>query len=153
MKGERSMKNYKQELYEAMMEFRKLKFFKVFPGVTAMEHHTLKAIDVCSEHDENVKISHVVAKMEIPAPGVSRIIRHMEEKGLVERRVDPSDRRNTFVSMTEEGREIFDRCERIIEELGDRVFARMGEDRCEALVQGVRDFVKYTEEEIEKGNY
>lgn len=147
------MKNYKKEFYETMLEFRRMKISSVFPEITPLEHRALKSIDLCSELDENVKISQVVAKMEIPAPGVSRIIRHMEEKGLVVRTVDPKDRRNTFVSMTDEGRKVFDRCEGILEELANRVFLRLGEERCDMVLSGLRDFIKYTNEEIKKGNF
>ena len=144
------MGNYRREFYDAMMSFKKLKLSGVLSGITPMEHHALKAISVCAERNENVKVSQVVTEMEIPAPGVSRLIGHMEDKGLVRRTVDTADRRSTFVAMTEKGEKLFAECERNLAELGNRIFERMGDERSSELIKNLNLFIAYTDEEMKK---
>ena len=144
------MGNYQREYYDAMMRFKKLKISGVLSELTPMEHHALKAINVCAERSENVKVSQVVAEMGIPAPGVSRLIGHMEDKGLVQRRVDTADRRSTFVAVTEKGRKLFEECEGNLAELGTRIFERMGDERSEELIKNLNLFISYTDEETKK---
>lgn len=146
------MGEYNRKLFEAFLNMRRLRLSGVLSGITAMELEALRTIEVCRRRDGNVKISSIVAELEVPAPGVSRMIRHLEEKGMVERQVDPGDRRNTFVTMTEEGMAAFEEGERVLKELGTRVIGRLGDEMCETLVEGVNAFVQYTEEEMEKMN-
>ena len=49
--------------------------------------------------------SDIAKRLGITAPAVSKMLRSMEEKGYVERRVDEKDRRNTRVSITPDGKE------------------------------------------------
>jgi DNA-binding MarR family transcriptional regulator len=61
-------------------------------------------------------------------PGLSRLVQRMEGDGLVERRVDPDDRRGTVVSLTRAGRGRFRRAHEVYdaaleEHLGGRLTA------------------------------
>ena len=97
------MGNYRREFYDAMMSFKKLKLSGVLSGITPMEHHALKAISVCAERNENVKVSQVVTEMEIPAPGVSRLIGHMVfERMGDERSAELIKNLNLFIAYTDE---------------------------------------------------
>ena len=56
--------------------------------------------------EPGIYVSVLAATMHSSMPAVSRLLRAMEEKGWIERSVDRKDRRNTFVRITEEGRQM-----------------------------------------------
>lgn len=71
-------------------------------------------------------------------PGLSRLLQRMERDGLVERRVDPTDRRATIVGLTRAGRARFRRAHEIYsraldEHLGRNVSATAAKDLARAL--------------------
>ena len=52
---------------------------------------------------KGVKVSDLAKAVRMTMPGVSRALAGLEEKGIIERRIDKSDRRNTLVFLTEDG--------------------------------------------------
>ncbi len=57
-------------------------------------------------HEDDLTQRDIVNMTHLSAPSVSVALRKMEDDGLVERRPDKSDMRNSIVSLTEKGREI-----------------------------------------------
>ena len=71
-------------------------------------------------------------------PGLSRLVQRMERDGIVERRIDPDDRRATRVAMTRSGRTRFRRAHEVYnaalaEHLGRAVTAAQAADLTRAL--------------------
>jgi DNA-binding MarR family transcriptional regulator len=56
------------------------------------------------QHDA-MRVSDLAAKVELDASTVSRQIKQLEDKGIVERAADPADGRASLVQLTESGRE------------------------------------------------
>ncbi len=54
-------------------------------------------------------ISELIAATAFTGGGVTRLVDRIEQAGYVERRACPSDRRVTFVGLTERGRELLER--------------------------------------------
>ena len=52
---------------------------------------------------------HTLLRVRYSQPGLSRLVQRMERDGIVERRIDPEDRRGTVVSLTRTGRTRFRR--------------------------------------------
>ena len=50
-----------------------------------------------------VKVSTITNDLDIPKPATSKILNSLEEMGYIERKIDRSDRRVTYISLTEEG--------------------------------------------------
>jgi DNA-binding MarR family transcriptional regulator len=50
---------------------------------------------------------HALLRVRYSQPGLSRLVQRMERDGIVERRIDPDDRRGTVVSLTRAGRTRF----------------------------------------------
>lgn len=83
----------------------------------------------------------------VSQPAVSRMLRRLEEKGLLERKTDPQDRRTTYVVLTEEGNGLLAACQRQMTELAGRVVDRLGAEELRALVDQLNRLTQAVQEE------
>lgn len=65
----------------------------------------------CAGKTGGVKISELSNRLHVTSPSVTQLVTSLEKRGLVERRMDPADRRSVLVSITEKGDEITRRAE------------------------------------------
>lgn len=156
------------EIFSIFNRFRRLKISSILPGVSSVEMGTLKTIEHCRKEkemdtkaadakesetkaaDAKVTVSEVVRYMRVAAPAVSRTLRSLEEKNYVERMVCEGDRRNVYVRVTEEGKEILNECNRILSELLKSVTEKMGEEDMNRLIGYLNKLEQTAELEIEK---
>ena len=75
-------------------------------GVMPSYIHYLDVIDMMEKEGISVKISDISDRLHIPRPGVTRTVKEMEQKGYLRKLASPDDRRVTYISITEEGREL-----------------------------------------------
>jgi DNA-binding MarR family transcriptional regulator len=76
----------------------------------------------------SMRVSDLAAKIELDTSTVSRQIKHLEDKGIVERAADPADGRASLVRLTDEGRAAmqsafhrrFERIKRVLEPWSER---------------------------------
>jgi DNA-binding MarR family transcriptional regulator len=71
-------------------------------GISASQLSALSTIDRCGP----MTLGDVATAEQVQPPSMTRIVSHLEEKGLVERQVYERDRRVTRVRVTSEGREL-----------------------------------------------
>lgn len=95
-----------------------------------------------------IYVSDLAAEMKMPVPAASKLIRSLESNGWVSRSVDPQNRRNTFVVLTEAGEAV--QTQEIVHtaQLSDRIFERMGAENTAALLHSVNDIISILEEEL-----
>lgn len=151
------------EIFSIFNRFHRLKISSILPGVSSVEMGTLKTIEHCRKEkematkepdsksiDAKVTVSEVVRYMRVAAPAVSRTLRSLEEKKYVERMVCEGDRRNVYVRVTEEGKEVLNECNRILSELLKSVTEKMGEEDMNRLIGYLNKLEQIAELEIEK---
>lgn len=80
------------------------RFRAAMAGVELEPRHyaLLRAIEANEGQAQNT----LVERLQIPASSMVSLVDHLEERGLVERRVHPSDRRSRTLHLTEVGREL-----------------------------------------------
>src|SRR5689334_23564457 len=64
-----------------------------------------RALAVLS-HQESVRLSEIADKLRIAARSTTEVVDGLQERALVERRPDPTDRRATLIVLTEEGDQV-----------------------------------------------
>lgn len=109
------MNSKSRNLFETLHKIKLLDPHDILCSIPKSEFFTLGAIinenNPCIEErpfeTEEVRVCEIAEKLRISPPAVSRILRHLEEKGYISRTVDNSDRRNTFVKATKLGEQIF----------------------------------------------
>ncbi|MHC1694851.1 MAG: MarR family winged helix-turn-helix transcriptional regulator [Eubacteriales bacterium] len=78
-------------------------------------------------HREGITQSELAAHMRLTAPSVSVALQKMEENGLVEKRSDASDQRQSRLYMTDKGRELSERTDRLFKEENSRLLSCLEE--------------------------
>lgn len=97
--------------------------------------------------EQGVLASDIAKRLRITAPAVSKMLRSMEEKGYVERRVDEKDRRNTRVSITPDGKEAEQQVRRQMQEFITGVIERLREERTKELIHLMNRYTEIMQEE------
>lgn len=94
-----------EKLLKSMTLLSTLNPASVIEGMTPAEFSLLCcAAGYPKKHNgEHAAVAELAAKLEVSVPAVSRTLRGLQEKGCIERSVDPSDRRSVRVMVTAEG--------------------------------------------------
>ena len=85
----------------------------------------------------------------IPKQTVFNVCKDFRQKGLVQIGEQSVDRRECAMSLTQKGRDAADPIVRASDELGERVFARLGEKNTEKLFSLLTRFCEICDKEIE----
>lgn len=73
----------------------------IWHGLSMREYDVLYTLSKCPEP---VRIGELHAHVLLSQPALSRLVDRLVERGYVERRADPADRRGVRLSLTEDGR-------------------------------------------------
>ena len=75
-------------------------------GIVSSHIRYMDMIQKLQKQHDHVKVSDLSDVLNIPRPGVTRTIKEMEKKGLVQKTASPDDGRVTYLSLTDHGKEI-----------------------------------------------
>ena len=139
--------SYSQKFAAIIARMHKLKFGNMLTGVSEIEFKTMSAISRISKSGD-VKVSDIARYLELSAPAVSRTMKSLEEKEYIERHTDKQDRRNTFVMLTTKGEEQQKTWMKSFEEFSEAIFARLGDEESNKLLEDLEAFVKASKEEM-----
>lgn len=158
------MKDYQSKFLLQMQSFHKVKFWKLVPELSPSEHMLINALcrcesGKCGEFSDDIdtdisvlkgiKVSELAKAINATMPGVSRMLADLEEKGIIERRIDSNDRRNTLVFFTEDGFTKIKGYKKKIDSYFDAVFGRFGEDKVSEVISLISELSDIAQEELE----
>lgn len=92
-------------IMQAMDRMRKIQIGRLYPALTPAEIHLLSVV---MDSSEGLTVSALSERMDVPMSAVSRMMRSMEERSLIERKIMPQDRRSILVTITPDGRKACD---------------------------------------------
>lgn len=75
-------------------------------GIVSSHIRYMDMIQELQKQKDHVKVSDLSDVLNIPRPGVTRTIKEMEKRGLVQKTASPNDGRVTYLSLTDHGKEI-----------------------------------------------
>ena len=113
-----------QQMLNIMHKISRMSHMKdVFSDVTKAEFFTMNIIyDFSRTHNDEkiygITVTHIAKFLDMTAAAMSKMLRLIEEKGYVERRLDDKDRRAVYICLTQKG-------EKLIREERNRVNARI----------------------------
>lgn len=75
-------------------------------GVMPSYIKCLEVVQTLEKNSSHVRVSDISDALDLPRPGVTRTVKEMEQKGYLRKLASSDDRRVTYISITEEGREL-----------------------------------------------
>mgnify|MGYP002799145242 FL=1 len=100
------------------------------------------------QSEYGLRVSELAALMRISPPSVSRTLKSMTEKGYIFQRTDRSDRRNSYVYLTEAGKQRMESHKEHMDHFTMKVFERMGFDSVEQLLLLLNQMIDIMEDEL-----
>ncbi len=146
------IKNRYMQLFHRL---HRIRFDSFFRNISQSEFiHLQKIHCFSSEHPEaeGIYVSEIAAQLRISSPAVSRTLRPLEAKGLIERFPDKNDRRNTFIRLTDKGEKTREEFFSGIGEYFNDVFARMGAEDMDHLLDLWERLCWIMEDEMQRKN-
>ena len=99
------------ESFEIAEKFHRMRQLMMhLPSKLGVSHSEFCTMNIISESDspDGIAVSAIAAALEVTPPAVSRMLKSLEERGLIERRVNAFNRRSTVVKLTKNGEKLLD---------------------------------------------
>lgn len=133
-----------KECINFLLSVSQNKVFKYFSklleeyGVTPAQYGVLN----CLWREGQLSPKQIGEMVHLEAPTVSGILDKMQKAELIERSVDPNNRRNVLVIATEKSNEIREEVEAATNKLNDKVLQDLTESDTEALKKALEAIIK-----------
>lgn len=137
-----------EELFRSMNQFRKLKFAEMFPMISRTDFFVMCTIMDKGENGK-ITISELASRAKMLPSAISRTLKGLEERGYVERNVNKNDRRNTYVELTEAGRQLTEEARQTMSDFGKSVMSQVDEADMKRLISYLDNIYHIAEKEIE----
>ncbi len=139
------------EFFNAMNQIRKIRIGDLFSDLTEADGMTLMAVSHAKRGAKNgiLTVSELAEKLHTQPSAVSRSLKSLEEQGLIERTINSTDRRNTYVALSEYGQSTCEKIERTMSDFAQAVLSRMKKEDLERLVAYLNELYQVAMEEIE----
>ena len=155
MKQKDKLKQQSKQLADLTFKLQKIcqekeSFFAHQFALTSMEFRCLKYI----KDSQNISVKDLAANMNLTASRVTYIITSLEEKNLIIREIDKSDRRNIKLKIKDKYIQFVDELELKHAELHEEIFGVLNNDIREKILgslESMFDTIKaWSEEKINK---
>ena len=83
------------------------------------------------ECGNNITVNELASRMEVTVPAVSRTLRKLEERGLINRVTGEECKRNTFVVISDKGRRLFDENKETVEYMVSKLISALTPEEIE----------------------
>lgn len=93
------------------------------------------SLDWFAEHGEHLTVAQAAKILRVSAPSVSRTLKGLEEKGLIERDPDPRDRRSVRIVVTKTGERRVNRILSYVFTTMDRALGEFSEEELAAMIK------------------
>lgn len=123
---------------------------KLPEGVLPSYVRYLETIIELEEKNQKVKVSDVSEVLNLPRPGVTRTINAMEEKGYLKKETDKHDGRVTYVTVTKEGKMIFEKYNKDYFQKLALCLNHVSNDEADCMIQTIEKFYEVMCEGREK---
>ena len=146
------METLEERYFELFKMFNRIVEKMDFVSVSKAEFFLLVQIHRQVQVQEVSTVRTLAQDMGVSSPAVSRMIRSLSEKNMVEKRDLSSDRRNTSITLTERGietlRENSGRIQRdlVMDSLGE-TFATEFAEKCSLFLEALTQAMEQTEKE------
>lgn len=120
--------DYGLRFFTMMHRFRQLHVPERLGLLPRSEHLVLEVLCAHEQKDAGqpaLSSACIARRLKVTAPAISRTIRQLRERGLIDVTADPNDRRGTCIRLTPDGRRMLDSDRTRIQELMQRAMERL----------------------------
>lgn len=127
-------KNYDDAINRILYP-KKLPVSLLFDGVSCAEHMLITTFIRYEEHNggRHITINELANELDVSVPAVSKMLKNLESRNIVERQQDKLCRRNTFVKITAVGNTLFKKNQEKIRHLTMRILDKFTEQEIELM--------------------
>lgn len=138
-----------QQLLQALMLFRRTGWHhRSIEGYKPSEVKVLLCIHKYTEQlvPPVMKVSEISKYMHVTAPTITQLIKGLEANGLIERNIDPTDRRAVGITLTEKGKMVTQKATTTFHTALNGLIAYLGEDQSKQLIELLTKAANYFNE-------
>ena len=137
-----------QKLLQALDQFQRAKWHEhqTFEGCKPSEIRVLFCIKNGAKAGIPMKVSEISKRMQVTSPTITQLLNNLEPNGLVERQIDPEDRRSVGIRLTEKGERVTERAWEGFLTALQGLIDYLGEEDSERLTDLLGKVLHYIEE-------
>jgi DNA-binding MarR family transcriptional regulator len=134
---ERTTNPTEQKLLRAFMQFKKAEWHqRSIEGCTPSEIRVLFCIKKSvGPNMHEIKVSEISKHLHVTAPSITQLLKGLEAHELIERRVDPTDRRAVGIQLTQKGERVTQKAEEAFFATFHDLIDYLGEEQSNQLAE------------------
>ena len=144
-----------QKLFRAFMQFHKAEWHqRSIAGCKASEIRVLFCIKRGMKPDASeIKVSEISKRLHVTSPTITQLLKGLEANGLIERHIDPVDRRAVGITLTEKGEKITQQAAEAFSASLHGLIEYRGEEQSNQLAELLAKLSRYYSEKAANENY
>lgn len=132
-------KDLSQGMFQFFYNMARLTNWDILPMMSKSEYVLLKKVSKCQKENHRLTLSQIAHELKLSSPAISRTLKNVEAKHWIVREIDEVDRRNSFIELTDLGRQEFSKANEIIHNVMDKSLKKIEEEK-------IRDFFESGDE-------
>jgi DNA-binding MarR family transcriptional regulator len=143
-----------QKLMRAFMQFHRVEAHqRNFDDCTPGEIRMLFFLRYAAKSgNPEMKVSEISKRLHVTSPTVTQLLKGLEANGLVERHIDPTDRRAVGITLTKRGELVVVKASEAFEASFEGLIEYLGEEDSNRLADLLEKVSRYYSEKMTGGN-
>ncbi len=143
-----------QKLLRAFMQFNKVEWHqRSIAGCTLSEIRALFCIRRGTKPDTSeMKVSEISKQLHVTSPSITQLLKGLEANGLIERRIDPTDRRAVGITLTKKGEMVTQQAADAFNASFEGLMEYLGEEQSNQLAELLARVFRYFKENAAGAN-
>ena len=143
-----------QKLLRAFMQFHRAEWHqRTVAGCKPSEIRVLFCIRKSTKPDApEMKVSEISKLLQVTSPTITQLLKGLEANGLVERRIDPTDRRAVGITLTQKGEKVTEQAAKAFFTSLHGLIEYLGEDESNELADLLAKVSRYYNEKTASEN-
>jgi DNA-binding MarR family transcriptional regulator len=144
-----------QKLLKAFMQFHKAQWHqRSVAGCKPSEIRVLFCIKKSVKPDTpEIKVSEISKLLQVTSPTITQLLKGLEANGLIERHIDPADRRAVGITLTEKGERVTEQAAEAFSASLHGLIEYLGEEQSNQLAELLSRVSRYYNEKAANENY
>jgi len=144
-----------QKLMKSFMQFNKAEWHRrSVAGCKPSEIRVLFCIKKGMMHDiSEMKVSEISKQLHVTSPTITQLIKGLETNGLIERNIDPTDRRAVGITLTGKGEMVTQRAMEAFSASLNGLTEHLGEEDSNQLAELLSKVFRYYSEQADVMNH